>query len=193
LIIPTVSITPSYIALPTLALTAVPQLTVGAFLKIPASLALTVQPTLSIGFFGTVSATLSLSITPTLAVDAQRYVPSSLTLTISPSLTVNIVRVTLPVVNLSITPSISLVIQRITTGSLTLLIIPTISLRGAIVGAGPGWPIVFSLGVVNDGDEAVSSSQTLFEPLFSLPSATTEAIGQPTVTKPYITFKVSNA
>jgi hypothetical protein len=61
------------------------------------------------------------------------------------------------------------------------------------VGAGPGWPIVFRAGVVNDGDEDVPSSQTLFEPSFSLPSVTTEDSGQPIVSKPHITFKVSNA
>jgi hypothetical protein len=190
---PTIFVTPLYIARPTVQLTALPSLTVGAYLGLPATVSLTITPTLTVGFFGETSATVSLTVVSILTVDATRYVPSVLSLTVSASLTIDGIRETLPAIDLVITPTITLLSLRTTDSSVYLLITPTLHVKGAIEGAGPGWPIVFRVASVDDGEEPVSSSQTKSAPSFALQSVTNESNNVATVSKPYIDFEDVNA
>jgi len=190
---PTIFVTPLYIARPTVLLTALPSLTVGAYLRLPATVSLTITPTLTVGFFGQTPASLALIVVPTLAVDATRYVPAALSLTVSAFLTIDGVRVTLPAIDLLITPTITLLSLRTTVSSVYLLITPTLYVKGAIEGAGPGWPIVFRVTSVDDGEEPVSSSQTKSSPSFEIQSVTNESNNVATVSKPYIDFEDVNA
>jgi hypothetical protein len=193
LITPTINVSVRYIGAASVQLTASPSLTVGATLGTRATLALTVIPTLSVSFFGEVPASLLLIVVPTFAVDATRYVPATVSLSALPSLTVNGVRVTFPSIDLLVIPAISIDLLRYSISSVNLLIIPTISVRAYVEGAGPGWPIIFSVVSVTNGDEPVSSSQTQMKPSFAVQSTTNETGGSSAVTDPYIAFKEINA
>ena len=82
---------------------------------------------------------------------------------------------------------------RIAVSLVNLLIAPTLYVKGAIVGAGPGWPIVFRVASVNDGSEAVPSSQTQFKPTFAVQSVRNESTNGGIVSNPYIDFEDINA
>lgn len=191
-ITPTISVLVSYIGRPSAQLTASPTLTVGAYLTTSATLSLTLLPTLAVAFYGQSPATVSLLVAPTLNVDAIRYVPASITLTIIPNFQVNGVRLSFPAIDLTIVPTITLFALRTTTSSLYLLIIPTLYVKGAIEGAGPGWPIVFRVVSVDDGSEAVPSVQTQFKPTFAVQNVKNESGNPATVSGSYIDFEDVN-
>jgi hypothetical protein len=193
LITPTINVSVRYIGAASVQLTASPSLAVSVSVGAQVTLALTVIPTLSVSFFGEVPASLLLIVVPTFAVDATRYVPATVSLSALPSLTVNGVRVTFPSIDLLVIPAISIDLLRYSISSVNLLIIPTISVRAYVEGAGPGWPIIFSVVSVTNGDEPVSSSQTQMKPSFAVQSTTNETGGSSAVTDPYITFKEINA
>ena len=193
LISPTISVSVSYIGAVAVQLTASPSLTVDAYLRLPATVSLTITPTFAVGFFAQVPATFALIVTPTLSVDGLRIVPASLALTIIPDFQVNGVRETFPSIDLVISPTISLLALRTAVSSVYLLIIPTLYVKGLIEGAGPGWPIVFRVASVDDGEEPVSSVQTQSKPAFALQSVRNESDNVSAISKPYIDFEEVNA
>jgi hypothetical protein len=190
---PTIFVTPLYKGALTAQLTATPTIMVGGYLGLPLTLELIVTPTLTVGFFASVPATVSLIATPSLNVDGTRYVPANLTLVISPVFSIDGVRFTFPIINLTITPTLSVLELRIAVSSVYLLIIPTLLAKGYVEGAGPGWPIVFRVVSVDNGEEPVPSEQTEFKPTFALQSVRNESTNQAMVSNPYIDFEDVNA